>query len=35
MNFEQIYQRLFKPVLNYIYGRVSGDTAAEDIACLV
>ncbi len=35
MNFEQIYQRLFKPVLNYIYSRVSGDTAAEDIACLV
>ena len=33
MNFEEIYQNLFKRVLAYIVSRTGNITAAEDIAC--
>ena len=33
MNFEEIYQNLFKRILVYIVSRTGNSTAAEDIAC--
>ena len=33
MNFEEIYQNLFKRILVYIVSRTGNITAAEDIAC--